>query len=203
GERGPAFFYADHRATCAVCRRDAVFSQEGARETLEAAREALASVLASDRGKIETAVTLLPRPELHAKAGPLANRWLKGLTEVEEEGAQDGKRGARRYRIFVLYGLPRAGLLGVLCHELFHVFQSEKNPKTLEADAAFREGAANYVQVCVLNARGESLRARLLERQGDSVYGEGLRRFEKLAADRGLRRAIELGAREQRFPDGY
>jgi len=203
GSRGPAYVSPDHRVSCSVCQKEAVLSDDEANEVARVARAALADVLKIDLRSVPAPVALVLKPELQAKAGALSSNWIKGLTEVEEEGAADGRRGARHYRIWALSGLPRRILVGVLAHELFHVFQSELNAEAGTADLPFREGAANYVEVRVLRSRGETLRARLLEKQGDAVYGEGLRRFERMAKELGERRALELGAKMQGFPEGY
>lgn len=201
GERGPSSRWDDGRVTCRVCRGDAALDRADAREVCLAARRSLRDVLGLDLGSLEPPVVLSSCHELGARAGTLAHEGLKALTEVEERGASDGARGERRYRIYALYGLARVGLRGVLAHELFHVLQSEATAATIEP--ALREGAANYVQVRVLRALGEEVRARLLEEDRDPVYGEGLRRFERLAHDRGERAALEVGLHGPRFPEGY
>lgn len=153
-------------------------------------------------GSIEIPIKLVSRPELMAQAEELGQPAIKALTVVREEGpSRDGVRGARTYKILALYGLPRPALVGILGHELFHVLQSEATGD--EKDAAFREGSANYVQVALLRARGEGARARLIERDTDPVYGEGLRRFQRLVKARGEKDALLLGARSIAFPRGF
>jgi hypothetical protein len=201
GERGGSSRWEDGRITCRTCRADAALEAPDARQALRAARETLADVLKLDLGSVETPVVLVGEQELHAHAGALAHAGLKALTEVEERGSVENARGERRYRIYALYGLPRAGLTGVLAHELFHVLQSEASAAPQEA--ALREGSANYVQVRVLRSRGEDVRARLIEEDSDQIYGGGLRRCEKLALDRGEAKALEMGIHAVHFPEGY
>jgi hypothetical protein len=201
GERGGALRWDDGRITCRTCRLDAAVDSSDARQACLAARSSLRQLLGLDLGSIDTPVTLVSKPELLARAGALAHPALKALTECDEQIPGDGTRGERHYRIYVLSGLPRAGLVGVLSHELFHVLQSEATAHGSEPP--LREGAANYVQVRVLRARGEELRARLLEEDRDPVYGDGLRRIERLAGEKGESAAIQAGLRAARFPEGY
>lgn len=201
GERGDGGRWEDGRVTCRLCRSEAVLDAPDARQVCLGARNRLRELLGLDLGSVETPVVLASSHELAKRAGSLAHEGLKALTEVEERGGGDGARGERRYRIFVLYGLSRAGMRGVLAHELVHVLQAEATAAALEP--ALREGAANFVQVRVLRAGGDEVRAKLLEEDKDPVYGEGLRRFERLARDRGERAALEVGLRGPAFPGGY
>jgi len=202
GKRGPALRWKDGRITCTPCKSEAVVDNVAARSALADARAALKTALGLDLGSIEVPIQLVSKDDLLAQAKEVGQPAIRALTIVREEGpGDDGKRGARSYRILALYGLPRAGLVGILAHELFHVAQSEASSS--DRDAAFREGSANYVQVVILRARGEEMRARLIERDTDPVYGEGLRRFERLAQAAGQKKALQLGLRSIAFPDGY
>ncbi len=202
GLRGPAARWRDGRVTCTVCKAEAVVELADARRVLADARALVKEHLGLDLGKIETPIELVGKPQLIAAAEELGQPAIKALTVVREEGpGQDGVRGARTYKILALFGLPRPALVGILGHELFHVVQSEATPD--ERDAAFREGAANYVQVTLLRARGEHTRARLLERDTDPTYGEGLRRFERLVKAKGQQDALRIGIRSIAFPPGF
>ncbi len=194
--------WKDGRITCAACRRDAILEPADARRLVDEARALLRKTVGLDARGIEVPVKLVGRPELLADAREVSGPAVKAFTGVTEDApSSDGSRGARRYRIVALYGLPRAELIAILGHELFHVLQVERSGA--ERDPAFREGAATYVQVILLRALGQDVEARLLEKETNPTYGEGLRRFEALVKARGEREALELGLRSVAFPRGF
>jgi hypothetical protein len=200
GARGQASRWPDGRVTCEVCRKEAVTDPATAALVCEDARSALAGTLGLEV-RVPTPVVLVAKPALLGLAGELAHPNLKALTVVEEEVVPGAVRGPRSYRINVLSGLPRGALIGVLGHEVFHVLQSEASNR--ERDPALREGSANYAQLRILEGRKDVQRARFLEQDKDPIYGEGLRRFERLVKERGEREAIDLGLRAAAFPEGF
>ena len=89
---------------------------------------------------------------------------------------------------------------GILAHELFHVWQIRTGGIRDRADSVFREGGAQYVQHRMLEDRGlEAWAARLLDNP-DPIYGDGLRRFRRLARAVGDEKALALSATTDRFP---
>jgi hypothetical protein len=202
GERGPATTLADGRRTCAECARTAVNDSAKAQTALVEARSLLASELGLELGSIQVPVALVSRQKLLEQAAEVGEPAIQALTVAREDAPSgDGARGPRGYRIAALHGIPRHALVAILGHELYHVLQCEASPA--ERDAAFREGAANYVQVVLLRAQGEEPRARLLESVSDATYGKGLRRFEQLVRARGRAEALSLGIHAVAFPEGF
>ena len=145
---------------------------------------------------------LVDRATLMKRADDLAHPTLRALTEITERIRSDVVV-QRRHRIFVLWGLPRTALLGILAHELFHVWQTTQGGTRPGAEAAFREGAANYAQYRVLNSLGAQRWARQLHDDPDPVYGKGLRRFLRMVEVEGEPAALRLATRRDRFPPGY
>jgi hypothetical protein len=202
GERGHAVPLDDGRRTCADCRLTAVNDSAEAAAALLEARGLLARELGLTLGPITVPVALVSRQKLLEEAADVGKPAIQALTVAREDApSANGGRGARSYRVIALYGIPRAALVAILGHELFHVLQCEASPA--ERDPAFREGAADYVHVVLLRAQGEEGRARLLESVTDTVYGEGLRRFERLARARGRKEALALALGSTAFPDGF
>jgi hypothetical protein len=193
--------WSDGRVSCADCARTAVTKDADAAAVLDEVRADLARVLGVALGPSVVPIRLVGRPRLLELAGPdLADPNLKAFTQVEERS--DGDVTTRAFEVFALVGLPRAGLYGVVAHELFHVAQARSGAPS-DTDPALREGSANWVQWRLLSVRGEEARAKLLWDDDDPVYGGGFRRFAKLAADRGERDALTTGLSARRFPSGY
>ena len=206
GRREGAFVWGegrrDERVSCAPCHAQAISSRRAALETLTEARGELLERFAIDLSEVPVKLELTDQPGLLARAGDtISHPELRAFTEIREQ-LLDERVVERQLTIVALGGLPRPFLLGIFVHELFHVWQALQGVSEV-GEAALREGAALYVQHRVLKARGETRWAHALEVSRDPVYGRGLRRFQKLVAARGEPAALELGAKERRFPPGF
>lgn len=185
--------WPDGRVVCASCHADAVVDPADAQVLLAAAREDLArfGVRLDRAARVE--LRLVDQPTLLAHARELAHPALQAFSTI----------GRGVVAIEALYGLPRAPLRAILVHELFHAHQTARRAASGPADPAFVEGAAQYVQLRVLEALGAHAWAARLVANEDPIYGRGLRRFRRLVAVTGEARAIERGATDVRFPAGY
>jgi Protein DA1 len=190
-DRGPLSHTSDGMLICATCTDEGVHDQATALAAFEEARGLVSSNLGLDLGPVQVPVKLVSKQELKAQA-PDSGPGIEGLTT---------HRGRGLDAILILDGLPRRTMVQVLVHELFHVFQREASNEKVET--SFREGAANFAAATVLRALHDEGRLALLERNPDPVYGEGYRRFERLAASLGQERAVELGLRATGFPEGF
>lgn len=191
----PVREWPDGRLVCATCHAEAVVDPTEARALLALAREDLRArfgVSLDPFGRIE--LTLVDQPTLLAHARELAHPTLQAFSEI----------GDATVAIEALYGLPRPALRAILVHELFHAHQTARRlPASGSPDLAFVEGAAQYVQLRVLEQLGAHAWAARLVANEDPVYGRGLRRFRRLVQVEGEARALERGAAEARFPPGY
>ncbi|MGE0712993.1 MAG: hypothetical protein AB7N76_07860 [Planctomycetota bacterium] len=191
----------DGRVTCAACLARAVVDDDEAEDLLEEARDLLDDVVGVEvEGPVS--VQLASRPELFAGAPELAHPNLRAYCQIRE--VLRGKEVvSREFHVFALGGLPRENLRGILCHELFHVAQGQAGGASDDADPAFREGAACWVQVLVHRDLDEPRWAEQLLASRDRTYGGGLRRFVRLAEARGQEAALKLALTGKRFPPGY
>jgi hypothetical protein len=83
------------------------------------------------------------------------------------------------YHIYVLYGLRKKDLVGVLAHEMAHAWQSENCRTDIPLDDL--EGFAQWVAYHALSNLGYREHARTLV-QGNNIYAEGLRRMLEIEA---------------------
>lgn len=191
----PVREWPDGRLVCPSCHAEAVVDPAEARALLARAREDLRArfgVRLDGYERVE--VTLVDQPTLLAHARELAHPALQAFSEI----------GGATVAIEALYGLPRPALRAILVHELFHAHQAARRRDADAAiDLAFVEGAAQYVQLRVLEQLGAHAWAARLVANEDPVYGRGLRRFRRLVQVEGEARALERGALEARFPPGY
>ncbi|MCO5167345.1 MAG: hypothetical protein M9894_13430 [Planctomycetes bacterium] len=198
--------WPDGRVVCAPCHGEAVVDPAEARALLAAARDWLAArfgVTLDPAAALD--VRLVDGPTLQAEADDLAHPALQAFSTIAagEPRAVGGARPLEAVRVTALYGLPRAALRGILVHELFHAHQTARRADPGPPDAAFVEGAAQFVQLRALEAAGaHGWAARLLANE-DPVYGGGLRRFRRLVGALGEAQALELGAARAAFPAGY
>lgn len=193
--------WADGRRACSDCAAAAVVLPSEAGRARATALEALQQLFRIDLSRVACRVTLLDRPELLRLAGDVAHSELRAFTEVEDI-YQGNELVLREQRIFLLRGLPREEAIAVLAHELFHVWQV-RNGGGKGATPAWREGSAQWVQLRVFESRGAKRWAERLRADPDPVYGEGLRRFEKLVKARGEAEALRLAATTTGFPAGF
>lgn len=195
--------WPDERLACERCLERAVVDDDAAREVFDEAHSELRDLLGLEHlAEARARLELTDRPRLLRLAGEVAHPDLRAFTEILEVVRGDEVE-SRRFSVHVLKGMPRACLLGILCHELFHVWQTLRGGIRQAVDPAFREGAAQFVQFRVLELRGETAWTERLLANPDPVYGGGLRRFRKLVADRGQEEALQLGATRGAFPRGF
>lgn len=180
--------WPDGRAACGECRDDAVFEQAEGEEVLEEAREELEDALDLE---LEAPVELLlvERDELLRSAKDLAHPRLRAFCQIRERYLGD-ELVSQDFTIRALTALPRDLLRGILAHELFHVWQAEAGAPE-DSSARWREGSANWAQWMVHRERGEDLWAEQMEGDPDATYGEGFRRFRRLAESLGTEAALE------------
>lgn len=190
-----AFEWPDARVVCGACRDEAVVDPQEARELLLVARADLQDRFGVVFEGAAFDLTLVDQPTLLLDAGEdLAHPALQAFSAISP----------RACRIEALYGLPRVALRAILVHELFHTHQTDaREPGGGPIDLAFIEGAAQFVQLRLLEALGGHGWAARLVANEDPIYGQGLRRFRRLASVVGEERALDLGARQTRFPPGY
>lgn len=189
------FEWPDHRRVCGSCREQAVVDPTEARALLLLARADLQERFGVVFEHAAFDLRLVDLPTLLADAGPdLAHPALQAFSAISPRACE----------VEALYGLPRLALRGILVHELFHAHQTDaREPGGGPVDLAFIEGAAQYVQLRLLeDLGGHGWAARLVANE-DPIYGRGLRRFRRMVMQVGEERALDLGARQARFPPGY
>lgn len=190
------FEWPDQRIVCGACRDEAVVDPREARDLLLLARADLQERFGVVFEDAAFDLALVDLPTLLADAGAdLAHPALQAFSAITPRSCQ----------IEALYGLPRTALRGILVHELFHAHQTDQRApgRGRQVDLAFVEGAAQYVQLRLLEElEGHGWAARLVANE-DPIYGQGLRRFRRMASVLGEERALDLGARESSFPSGY
>lgn len=200
--RGDDVLLGDGRRACRSCAATAVTDPREAARLLSEARQTLARAFGIDVRGVELDLQLVDAPTLQRRAEELTHPDLRAFTEVEELSV-GGWNLRRRFTLYVLSALPRAYLLGVLAHELVHVWQAELGVAEQLSDP-LREGTACYVQRSVLRGTPGGARwAQALELNRDPVYGGGLRRFDLLVRRLGLKAAIRHAARGPDFPSGH
>ena len=180
--------WSDGRVACGECLASAVVDQGEGEEVLAEAREELQDALEI---KLEASVglVLVERDALLKAAQDLAHPRLRAFCQIRERFLGE-KLVSRTFAIQALTALPRGLLRGILAHELFHVWQAEAGAPE-NASGRWREGSANWAQWRVHRERDEALWAEQMERDPDATYGEGFRRFRRLAEALGTERALE------------
>jgi hypothetical protein len=180
--------WPDGRPSCGECRAEAVVDQGEGEDVLEEAQDELEDALDLEiEGPV--ALVLTERAELMRSAKDLAHPRLRAFCQIRERYLGE-ELVSRTFTIRALTALPRGLLRGILAHELFHVWQAEAGAPE-NATARWREGSANWAQWSVHRELGEDLWAEQMEGDPDATYGEGFRRFRRLAEALGTEAVLE------------
>ncbi|MGH8015135.1 MAG: protein DA1 [Candidatus Zixiibacteriota bacterium] len=100
-----------------------------------------------------------------------------GVTQYERSEMLGGLFSFQKFKINVLYGLPRSLLRSVLAHELMHVWLFANSPQP--QDQQMCEGTCQLASYLVLqNDQTEDglFFMQYLKEQDDEIYGEGFRK---------------------------
>jgi hypothetical protein len=103
-----------------------------------------------------------------------------GYSELKGKTSLFGLLKEQKIKVYALSGMPRSFLLGVLAHELMHVWLFAHAP--LDMDQALCEGSCEYAAYLVLKKRRDPHSRYFLEKQitnKDAVYGDGIRAVTK------------------------
>jgi uncharacterized Zn finger protein (UPF0148 family) len=157
---------SDGRKSCSICQETAVTEEAEARSAFETVRDYLAGELSLS---MERPVTM----------------ELTDLNEIDSLGRElervEGtrmlglfKRDGDSFAIYVVYGLPLALTIKILCHEFGHVWQSDNYPDV--SQLIHKEGFAEWVSYKALIRLGNNREAEQMRRRPD-IYGKGLNLF--------------------------
>lgn len=173
------FEYSDSRVICGFCREDAVFDTK----TVDACyveSKYMLKRLGVSGFPIKIQIKLVDRDSMKTTAGSMKNKNMKGFTKSHINYI---KRST--HTIYILYGLPVDEFLGILTHELMHVWLNENNIKMSEMDT---EGFCNLGTREVYLMKNSQLSLSLLENMKndpDPVYGSGYRKMLSRLKDKG------------------
>jgi hypothetical protein len=129
---------------------------------------------------------LLDQSEM-SRANPADGLEALGYTGLEKRSAVFGLVNTSTIDVYVLSGMPRTFLVGVLAHEIMHVWLFTNAP--LENDPVLNEGSCEYASYLALRNRPGRMTQFYLERQmesDDPVYGEGYRKVSGYVANVGV-----------------
>ncbi|MDF1664973.1 MAG: hypothetical protein P1V97_24640 [Planctomycetota bacterium] len=177
GSRGGVTKLSDGRKHCGECQGTAINTLNDARSLFSTALLELHRNLDIDLRSVPIELKLADRASM-SKLADFKAPIVKGFTVAERKDVKIGGRfyqGPWKITIWVLKSLPREAVIGVMVHELFHVWQVQNCPTQ---SPPLREGSANYAQWRVLKKRQQMLWAALIEMDPDPVYGGGFRRFQ-------------------------
>lgn len=167
--------YSDGRSMCGICRKSAVFDSHTAEEYLNKAKSLLYE-MGFDGFPKEIRINLVDRDKVIKAVGPELGKKTKGFTEsrVKTFGPITI---ASTHKISILFGLPETEFLGVMAHELIHVWLSY-HEILLPRDET--EGFCNLGSREVYSRDGSPFSKVMLEKMAvddDPVYGNGYRKM--------------------------
>ncbi len=169
--------HGDGRVVCGLCRITEVTTSE----QIESARaHVLAHLSALGFSSIPTwlAVNLADQRTLQRRLGVGRQANTHGYTKTVIRTLPDQGR-VQEHSIFILYGLPRLPFMGVLAHELLHVWLNERQLGALWSEKEI-EGFCNLATAAIYRHDDTPLARVLLQRleqDRDPIYGEGYRQM--------------------------
>lgn len=174
---------ADHRQVCEICQASEVVTPA---QIQRAKQEVLQHLNAVGFAYIPDYVKV----EMYAEQALVNERMRASATGNIHGYTRTAQRHIPQYglilehSIHVLNGMPRLAFMGVLAHELLHVWIHEQGLKHLSPPQV--EGFCNLATALMYNraatAEDRDLSAVLLQRlqtDPDPVYGEGYRRMAR------------------------
>lgn len=168
--------FGDGRVVCGICQITAIDDPQQVQQAKTSVLEQLKTVGFTYIPEY-VAVTLAEQHLLQwrMQASPSAN--IHGYTKTLDRQVP-GLGLVREHSIFVLHGLPRVAFMGVLAHELLHVWLQEHRLNHLSK--ATTEGFCNLGSALIYQNEGSPLAQVLLQRlweDPDAVYGVGYRQM--------------------------
>lgn len=194
GHPGPTIGLGDGRRICDRCRDTAVMEQTDGAQLFDLVRRRMGRTLdLSTEHEIE--FHLVGRDDLERISNGSASGRELGyyqyqaettttyLTTRDRNGRENkrvaGERTDRKFRIYILYGLPEKRLMEVAAHELAHDWMRINLPQ-LKAPI-FEEGFAEYVAWLVNDSFGHEELKKRIEENSDPIYGDGFKMMKGLA----------------------
>jgi hypothetical protein len=191
--------FDDGRSLCRICHASSIKRIGRARALMTGVGTELQRI-GMDFREVDLDLHLIGLNEMQKLANHRSHD-LRGFTDYHEEKNLFGKTRRRKIDIYLLYGMPRAEMIGTLAHELTHVWQFLQG--RLRGDAAFSEGSCNFSSYWVLKQMAPGEEANFIIesmlRDKDRVYGEGFRRVKKYVEKNGL--SDWLALMTERDPD--
>jgi hypothetical protein len=176
--------YPDGRELCSACYGRAVSNMSAARAVMDTVVNTLR--LHGIRIEHDFALHLVDQDEM-SRANPADGMEALGYTGLEKRSAVFGLVSTSTIDVYVLSGMPRTFLAGVLAHEIMHVWLFTNAP--LENDHVLNEGSCEYAAYLAIRNRPGRMTQFYLESQmasKDRVYGEGFRKVKGYVANVGV-----------------
>jgi hypothetical protein len=193
--------YADGRHICSLCLQSVVNTQYEAERLLKEIQERLDGLgIRIDIDDVP--LNLVDRKELGRNYGGDMTR--NSAFCKKEFRKLFGKEVGQQYSIYVLDGMPRMHFIVAVAHELMHVWQYTYAPA--DNDPQLCEGSCNYAASMVLRQiGGKELQYQivLMDKDSDSVYGDGYRRVKKLVEAKGVSDWLVHLKTDRGFAEGY
>lgn len=169
--------YGDGRVVCGICQ----ISEITTPEQIEQARGLVLQQLKTVGFEYipnYLAVSLADQRTLQQRLGVGRQTNSHGFTKTLIRD-MPGQGKIQEHSIFILYGLPRLQFMGVLAHELLHVWLNERQLNDVWGEKEI-EGFCNLATALVYQNDGTPLAGVLmqrLEKDPNPVYGEGYRKM--------------------------
>ncbi len=195
--------YKDGRSICRLCYNTSVSDHQKAFEILMLVRDRLAL-----KGiKIPTnnlTLHLVDSFELNKRSSQHGiEPDMRGFANYEFTVLGD-KIVNKKFDIYLLLGMPRDVFASVAAHELMHVwyfnFGKDKPEKRLV------EGSCNYASYLINNDIGTTYKGLIndqLNKNPDTVYGDGFRSVRKYVDRYGIQRWLDHLKKKREMPSGY
>jgi len=192
---------SDGRHVCKLCAAEALTDIAQARQLFRDVCDTLA-LFGIDIDPDDVDLELLSAEDLAHKNGQHVGDAF-GLA-VHQYNSILGFTYTRNMTVYMLQGLPRWYFLSTVAHELMHCWLYGHGE--MRGDPPMVEGSCNYASFLTLSRySAPEARAQIenLERNPDSVYGDGYRRTAAFVAERGVPGWLDYLKEHRYFPAGY
>jgi LIM domain/Protein DA1 len=191
--------YPDGRTICGICLQNAIMDEAAGKEVMSEVRDIL-----SEEGVVieqENIPLILADRDKMKKIHGSNRADVTGYTFYERSSSTLIPVTTRKYKIYMLTGLPRIAYIQGIAHELMHVWLYRH--ASLEMDDTLREGSCNFAAYLVLQhyaGKETEFMTKNMMQDPDSIYGEGFRRVKTWVEQKGASEWLDYLRHSNQMP---
>ena len=165
------FIYSDGRHVCTLCQTSIIENEEDIKKSYESVIQQLNQIGIQKISK-EIPIKLINLIDLKKITGINSHGDLKGYTQFDYANKKN------KFKIFILFGLPKIEFEATLAHELLHIWQEENN---FHHKLEITEGFCNLGRALIYendSTQFSMIHLNAMQTDTSLIYGTGYRKIK-------------------------